>query len=342
MQIGDDRLGRMGANMVRRLMRDGHECVVYDVNPRAVKALVEEGALGTASLEQFVGQAQKPRVVWLMLPAAIIDETIAELVASCWSRATSSSTAAIPTTTTTSTAPQRSKPKGIHYRRCRHQRRRLGPRARLLPDDRRRDGGRAAPRSDLRGAGARRSMRRSARRARARAAHRAELGYMHCGPSGAGHFVKMVHNGIEYGFMPAYAEGFNILKARQCRQRKPTRPMRRPAPLADPEALSVRHRRARDRRSVASWQRHRLLAARSHGRGAACGSRILSEFGGHVSDSGEGRWTLKAAIDKGVPAPVLSARCTSVSPRAAKPNLPTSFCPRCVTNSAVMLNSRQK
>ena len=134
----------------------------------------------------------------------------------------------------------------------------------------------------------------------------APFGYLHCGPSGAGHFVKMVHNGIEYGVMAAYAEGMNILKSANAGKRQ-AHGRRRDQPAAKPAILPVRHRPAAGGRGLAAWQRHRLLAARPHGRRAEEPTPALTQFGGRVSDSGEGRWTLKAAIDTGVPAPVLSS-----------------------------------
>ena len=218
MQLGMIGLGRMGANMVRRLMRRGHECVVFDVDPgRRSSSWPGEGATGADSIEDFVGQADKPRA-GLADGAGRGRRHDARRAGPAARRGRRRrSTAATPTTATTS-ARQRAGRARDRLRRRRHQRRRLGARARLLPDDRRRRRGgrdgstRSSPRS-------RRAS--SPRRARPGATGEptpAEQGYLHCGPSGAGHFVKMVHNGIEYGLMAAYAEGLNILQERERRQ----------------------------------------------------------------------------------------------------------------------------
>ena len=213
MQLGMIGLGRMGANMVRRLMRGGHDCVAYDVSPEAVAGRRSRGRHGAAALDEFVAELEPPRDVWLMVPAA-----------SSTRRSTSSRRSSRPGDIADRrrqlVLPRRHRAgrpswptPGIHYVDVRHERRRLGARARLLPDDRRRAPTSVrAPRPDLRDAGARGRRDRHARPGAAASPARAEQGYLHCGPSGAGHFVKMVHNGIEYGLMAAYAEGFNILQ----------------------------------------------------------------------------------------------------------------------------------
>ena len=243
MQLGMIGLGRMGANMVRRLMRAGHECVVYDVHPEAVQALAEEGAVGATSLADLVAKLRKPRAVWLMVPAAVVDATLDAARAASSSR---DDTVIDGGNSYYHDDIRRAKQlagEGPALRRRRHQRRRLGPRARLLPDDRRRArSGRG---------GSTRSSRRS--RPAADAAPRtpgrdeqggtAEQGYLHCGPSGAGHFVKMVHNGIEYGLMAAYAEGLNILH--HANAGKEHRDVdAETTPLRAPGALPVRSRPA--------------------------------------------------------------------------------------------------
>ena len=210
MQLGMVGLGRMGANLVRRLMRDGHRCVVYDVNAEVVQELAGEGATGSSSLEDFVAKLEKPRAIWLMLPAAIVDSTL-DRSSRCSTRTMPSSTVGTPTIATTSPGPRRWRQKGsttstaVPAEGC-------GARPRLLPHDRRGDRCRCS--------GSTRSSRRSPLAWAARSPPRAATatggtapdGYLHCGPNGAGHFVKMVHNGIEYGMMAAIAEGLSIVK----------------------------------------------------------------------------------------------------------------------------------
>ena len=210
MQLGMIGLGRMGGNMVRRLIGGGHECVVFDRSPEAVEELVKAKAIGAASLADFVKKLAKPRAVWLMVPAAVTDKAIADLLPLLEQGDILIDGGNSYYIDDIRRAKELAA-EGHPLRRRRDERRRLGPRARLLHDDRRRDGRRDASRSDLRGwlpAGAISRGRRDARRRGT-----AEDGYLHCGPNGAGHFVKMVHNGIEYGLMAAYAEGFNILRA---------------------------------------------------------------------------------------------------------------------------------
>ncbi len=302
MQLGMIGLGRMGANMVRRLIKGGHECVVFDRSQKAVEGLVQEKAVGSTSLEDFTKKLQKPRVIWMMVPAAAVDGMISEI------------------------APflepgdilidggnsyyvddiRRAKelaPKGIHYvdvgtsggvwglerGYCmmiggeddivKH----LDPVfATLAP------GTGDIPRTP----------------GRSKAGGTSEQGYLHCGPNGGGHFVKMVHNGIEYGIMAAYAEGLNVLKAANIGKQKSeidaeTTPLRDPEhyqyDLNLPDIAEVWRRGS----VIASWLLDLTAAALFE-------DPALSNFAGRVSDSGEGRWTIKAAIDEAVPVPVLS------------------------------------
>jgi len=302
MQLGMIGLGRMGANMVRRLIKGGHECVVFDRSQKAVEGLVQEKAVGSSSLEDFTKKLQKPRVIWMMVPAAVVDEMISEI------------------------APflepgdilidggnsyyvddiRRAKelaPKGIHYvdvgtsggvwglergycmmiggeddivKHLDPVFATLAPGTGDIPrtPGRNKDGGTS------------------------------EQGYLHCGPNGAGHFVKMVHNGIEYGIMAAYAEGLSVLKAANIGKQKgeidaETTPLRDPDhyqyDLNLPDIAEVWRRGS----VIASW----LLDLTAT---ALFEDPALSNFAGRVSDSGEGRWTIKAAIDEAVPVPVLS------------------------------------
>jgi 6-phosphogluconate dehydrogenase len=303
MQLGMIGLGRMGANMVRRLMKSGHQCVVFDRSADTVKGLAGEGAVGAATLDEFVAKLTPPRSVWLMVPAAAVDGTVAGL------------------------APKLSKDdtivdggnsyyiddirrqtelraRGIHYvdvgtsggvwglerGYCMmiggdpEAVQRLDPVFKTL----------APGRGDI-----------PRTPGREKAGGTAEDGYLHCGPSGAGHFVKMVHNGIEYGIMAAYAEGLNILKhanvgktAREVDAE--TTPLRNPEhyqyDLPLPDVAEVWRRGS----VIASW----LLDLTAI---ALLKSPTLSNFEGRVSDSGEGRWTILAAIDEGVPAEVLTS-----------------------------------
>ena len=204
MQLGMIGLGRMGANMVRRLLRSGHECVVFDSSAANVEALVREGARGSTSLDEFVALLAKPRAIWIMVPAGAVDACSATSRRSSM-LVTSSSTAGTRTTSTTSVA-RSSSSAAPGVRRRRDERWRLGTRARVLPDDRRHAGSRDTARSDFPLTRARTRGDTDDARSSGEAGT-ADQGYLHCGPVGAGHFVKMVHNGIEYGLMAAYAEG---------------------------------------------------------------------------------------------------------------------------------------
>jgi 6-phosphogluconate dehydrogenase len=303
MELGMIGLGRMGTNMVLRLQRAGHHCVVFDTRQEAVRKLAKEGAKGTTSLKEFVDTLKKPRAIWMMVPAAAVDPTLKALIpllerddilidgGNSYYHDDIRRSADL-------------KSKGIRYvdvgtsggvwgsergyclmiggdeAVVRH----LEPVfAALAP------GIEEAPRTP----------------GRDKLAGTAEHGYLHCGPSGAGHFVKMVHNGIEYGMMASYAEGLNILHHANVGQQKNTVDAET-TPLRDPEHYAYDLNLAditevwRRGSVIASWLLD--LAATS-----LLDSPDLAKFAGRVSDSGEGRWTIKAAIDESVPAPVLSA-----------------------------------
>jgi 6-phosphogluconate dehydrogenase len=303
MQLGMIGLGRMGSNMVRRLLRKGQECVVYDVHASAAAPLVGDGAAGAASLEEFVAKLKPPRAIWLMVPAAVVDLTIEKLIGrlergdilidggNSYYHDDIRRAAAL-------------KSMGIHYvdvgtsggvwgldrGYCmmiggevdvvRH----LDPvLAALAP------GMGAEPLTP----------------GREKGSGTAEQGYLHCGPNGAGHFVKMVHNGIEYGLMAAYAEGLGILNAANI-GKKQSEVDAETTPLRDPEHYQY----DMDLRDITEvWRRGSVIASWLLDLTASSLVKdpALSQFAGHVSDSGEGRWTIKAAIDEAVPAPVLSA-----------------------------------
>ena len=303
MQIAIVGLGRMGAHIARRLMRAGHECIVYDLRPQSVEQLAADGAVGAASMKELVAKLSPPRPVWMMLPAGVVEQTIAGLVdllksddvlidgGNSYYRHDIARAKAL-------------KPKGIHYvdvgtsggiwglERGFCQMiggepaivRRLDPIFAAL-----------APAID--------SAPRTA--GREKHASTAEHGYLHCGPNGAGHFVKMVHNGIEYGIMAAYAEGFNILRHANIGAKAETADAET-APVQDLETyrydLNVAEIAEVWRRGsvIASWLLDLIADALFQ-------DPDLSGFQGRVSDSGEGRWTVQAAIDEGVPAHVLSA-----------------------------------
>jgi 6-phosphogluconate dehydrogenase len=303
MQLGMIGLGRMGANMVRRLLRAGHECVVFDMSPKAVAELVQEKAAGATDLKDFVKKLAAPRAVWLMVPAAVVDKTIADLLPLLDAGDTIIDGGNSYYIDDIRRAKELAA-KGIHYvdvgtsggvwglergycmmiggeneavNRLDPIFRRLAPGAGDIP--------RTPGRNDNDGT--------------------AELGYLHCGPNGAGHFVKMVHNGIEYGLMAAYAEGLGILRQANIGKEHgavdaETTPLRHPEHYQ--YELNLRDITEVWRRGsvVASWLLD-LTAA------ALVEDPALSKFAGRVSDSGEGRWTISAAIDEGMPAPVLSA-----------------------------------
>ena len=303
MQLGMIGLGRMGANMVRRLMRNGHECVVFDMSPKAVQELVQEQAVGSASLVEFIKKLKKPRAVWLMVPAAVTDKTIADLRP----HLESGDILIDGGNSYYIDDIRRAKelmPMGIHYVD-------VGTSGGVWGLERgycMMVGGEPAvvkrldPIFSTLAPGIGQIDRTPGRE---KLGGTAENGYLHCGPNGAGHFVKMVHNGIEYGLMAAYAEGFGILKSADVGKQEHAVDAET-TPLRDPEHyqydLNLRDISEVWRRGsvVASWLLDLIAASLAK-------DPALQKFAGWVSDSGEGRWTIKAAIDEAVPAPVLTA-----------------------------------
>jgi 6-phosphogluconate dehydrogenase len=304
MQLGMIGLGRMGANMVRRLMMDGHECVVFDVDADVVAQVESEGATGSGSLADFVSKLERPRAACVMVPAGLVGRVVDELMehleagdviidgGNSYYRDDVDRAALLA-------------PRGVHFvdvgtsggvhglergfclmiggeddvvERLDPVFASLGP------------GVEAAPRTE----------------GRTGEPIPSERGYLHCGPNGAGHFVKMVHNGIEYGIMAAYAEGLNVLHKANAGKLQPTEASAEVTPLREPEYyqydLPVPDVAEVWRRGsvIASW----LLDLTAH---ALAESPQLDDFGGFVSDSGEGRWTVLAAVEEGVPVPVLSS-----------------------------------
>jgi 6-phosphogluconate dehydrogenase len=303
MQLGMIGIGRMGANMVRRLIGGGHECVVFGRSPDAIARLVKEKAVGASSLADLVRKLAKPRAVWLMIPAVAVDATIADLLPLLESGDIVIDGGNSYYVDDLRRARELA-PKGIHYvdvgtsggvwglerGYCMMIGGETGVVERLDPVFRT-----LAPgRGDV-----------SRTPGREKAAGTAEEGYLHCGPSGAGHFVKMVHNGIEYGLMAAYAEGLDILRHANV-GRKSREADAETTPLRDPEHYQYDMNLAdiaevwRRGSVVASW----LLDLTAI---ALLESPDLASFSGRVSDSGEGRWTIRAAIDEGTPAEVLTA-----------------------------------
>jgi len=302
MQLGMVGLGRMGANMVRRLLKAGHNCVVFNRSPKAVEELAKEKAVGAASLQDLISKLQKPRAVWLMVPAAVVDQTIADL-APALERDDILIDGGNSYYVDDIRRAKELAPKGIHYVD-------VGTSGGVWGLERgycMMIGGEPPVVKHLDpifatlapGVG---DIARTP--GREKVGGTAERGYLHCGPNGAGHFVKMVHNGIEYGIMAAYAEGFGILRAANVGKRKheidaETTPLRDPEhyqyDLNLPDVAEVWRRGS----VIASW----LLDLTAS---ALLADPALSKFGGRVSDSGEGRWTIKAAIDEAQPAPVLT------------------------------------
>ena len=304
MQLGMIGLGRMGANMVRRLMKAGHQCVVYDVSANAVADLASEGAVGGSSLRDFVSQLNRPRAVWLMVPAGVVDQTLEKLVPLL----ADDDVVIDGGNSYYHDDIRRAKDlqaKGIHYIDVGTSGGVWGlERGYCLMIGGERE---AVMRLDpifstiAPGIG---DIPRTPGREKV-SGSTAEQGYLHCGPNGAGHFVKMVHNGIEYGLMAAYAEGLNILhKANVGKQQHEidaeTTPLRAPEHYQYDLNLSDISEVWRRGSVVASW----LLDLTASALGA---SPDLADFEGRVSDSGEGRWTVIAAIEEGAPAPVISA-----------------------------------
>jgi 6-phosphogluconate dehydrogenase len=303
MHLGMIGLGRMGASLVRRLTKDGHKCVVYDVNPAAAKKIAGRGVRGAVSIDELVAKLAKPRAVWVMVPAGVAGKTVEELAA----RMDAGDIVIDGGNTYYRDDLLRAKAlkrRGIHYVDCgtsggvfglergyclmiggddqvvKH----LHPVFKSIAP-----GVKAAPRTP----------------GRKGTPGSAERGYLHCGPTGAGHFVKMVHNGIEYGLMAAYAEGLNILRNANAGKRSrdtdaETAPLRNPEyyqyDLDLPQIAEVWRRGS----VIGSWLLDLTAASLLNSPG-------LKDYAGRVSDSGEGRWTIAAAIDEAVPAPVLSA-----------------------------------
>jgi 6-phosphogluconate dehydrogenase len=303
MQLGMIGLGRMGANIIRRIMRDGHTAVAYDTNPDSVDTLAGEGAVGAKTLEEFVQKLDKPRVAWVMIPAGITDKVVEQLAdlmeegdiiinggnsnyREDFDRATAL------------------KPRGINYID-------VGTSGGVWGLDRGyclMIGGEDGPvqhcdplfASIAPGLG---EIERTPGRSGDPAPE--EQGYLHCGPAGSGHFVKMVHNGIEYGMMAAYAEGLNVLAKANAGAKEQSHSAEE-TPLDQPQYFQY----DLDLAKVAEvWRRGSVIASwlLDLTAGALHGNPNLDGIAGRVSDSGEGRWTIKAAIDEGVPVPVLSA-----------------------------------
>jgi 6-phosphogluconate dehydrogenase len=303
MQIGIIGLGRMGGDMARRLLRARHECVVYDVHPDAVKALASEGAFGATALGEFVDQLVAPRTVWLMAPAAAVDPLLRDLVP-LLARGDIVIDGGNSHFHDDLRRAAELAEKGLHYVD-------VGTSGGVWGKERGyclMIGGEAdvVQRLDPVFAALAPGIDAASRTAgRTHSAGTAERGYLHCGPHGAGHFVKMVHNGIEYGLMAAYAEGLNILRGAGAGLREnivdaETTPLRHPEYYRYDFKLDDIAEVWRHGSVIASWLLD-LTAA------ALMKDPHLAKFAGRVSDSGEGRWTVDAAIDEGVPAPVISA-----------------------------------
>ncbi len=302
MKLGMIGLGRMGANMVRRLIKDGHECVVFDRSPETVNDLVKEKAIGASSLADFVRKLEKPRAVWLMVPAGVVDQSIADLLP-LLERGDILIDGGNSYYVDDIRRAGELAAKGIHYVD-------VGTSGGIWGLERgycMMIGGENAVVQKLDpifatlapGLG---NIPRTP--GREQTGGTAEQGYLHCGSNGAGHFVKMVHNGIEYGIMAAYAEGLSVLKFANIGAQS-SQADAETTPLRDPEDYQYNFNIAdvaevwRRGSVIASWLLD--LTAR-----ALIADPQLSKFTGRVSDSGEGRWTIKAAIDEGVPVPVLT------------------------------------
>jgi len=302
MQLAMIGLGRMGANMVRRLLLGGHQCVVFDASPKAIEDLTKDKAIGASSVADLVRKLEKPRTVWLMVPAAIVDKTIADIVPHLEGgdilidggnsyyvddirRANALATKGINYVDVGTSG-------GIWGLQRGYCMMIGGPEAAVRHLD---------PIFKTLAPGIGDIARTPGRE---KIGGTAELGYLHCGQSGAGHFVKMVHNGIEYGVMSAYSEGLNILRHANVGERKRAVDAET-TPLRNPEL----YRYDLDLRDIAElWRRGSVIASWLLDLTAAALAKdpTLSNFAGKVSDSGEGRWTIKAAIDEAVPVPVLS------------------------------------
>jgi 6-phosphogluconate dehydrogenase len=303
MTLGMIGLGRMGSNMVRRLTRAGHDCVVFDRSADAVAALAKEGATGAASLEDFVARLPAPRVVWLMVPAAVVEPTI-EKLAGRLTRGDTIVDGGNSYYVDDIARARRLADRGLHYVD-------VGVSGGVWGLERgycQMIGGETAPVRALEPIfAALAPPLESAPRTPGRVgqAAAAERGYLHCGGAGAGHFVKMIHNGIEYGLMAAYAEGLSILRHADVGSGGHEADAET-TPLRDPE----HYRYDFDVAAVAElWRRGSVVSSwlLDLTAGALLEQPDLAAFAGRVSDSGEGRWTVRAAIDESVPAPVLSA-----------------------------------
>ena len=302
MQLGMVGLGRMGANMTRRLIRKGHDCVVFDMSPKAVSELVTESAVGAKSLADLVTQLAKPRAVWLMVPAAVVDKTIADLLP----HLEAGDILIDGGNSYYIDDIQRAKdlaPKRIHYVDVgtsggvwgleRGYCMMIGGEKEVVQ--------RLDPIFATLGPGIGDIPRTPGRE---KAGGTSEQGYLHCGPNGAGHFVKMVHNGIEYGIMAAYAEGLAVLRGANAGKHTGDIDAET-TPLRDPEHYQYDLNLA----DVAEvWRRGSVIASwlLDLTASALIKDPALAAFAGRVSDSGEGRWTIKAAIDEAVPVPVLT------------------------------------
>jgi 6-phosphogluconate dehydrogenase len=303
MQLGMIGLGRMGANMVKRLMKAGHECVVFDMNPKNVAELVSAGAVGADSLDDFVAKLSLPRVVWLMIPAGIVDHSLADLE----SRMTKDDIVIDGGNSYYIDDIRRGhelKARGLHYVDVgtsggvwgfeRGYCQMIGGETEIVQH--------LDPIFKTLAPGRGNADRTPGRE---KVGGTAEEGYLHCGPAGSGHFVKMVHNGIEYGLMAAYAEGLNILKKANVGKQSQTADAET-TPLRNPEHYQYDLNLA-DITEV--WRRGSVIASWLLDLTAISllAEPSLEGFSGRVSDSGEGRWTIQAAIDESAPAPVLSA-----------------------------------
>ena len=302
MQLGMVGLGRMGANMVRRLLKAGHRCTVFDVFAKLVEDLAGEGAIGASSFADLSKKLDKPRTIWLMVPAAVVDKTIGDLVPFLEAGDSIIDGGNSYYVDDIRRAKELA-PKGIHYvdvgtsggvwGRERGYCMMIGGETDIVQ------------RLDAIFATLAPGIGEIARTpGREQLQGTAEQGYLHCGPNGAGHFVKMVHNGIEYGIMAAYAEGLGVLKAASAGKQQneadaETTPLREPEHYQYELNLTDISEVWRRGSVIASW----LLDLTAN---ALVADPKLSQFAGRVSDSGEGRWTIKAAIDEGVPVPVLT------------------------------------
>jgi 6-phosphogluconate dehydrogenase len=302
MQLGMIGLGRMGANMVRRLLRAGHQCIVYDRSPQTVQELVKERAVGSDSLANFVKKLTKPRAIWLMVPAGVVDQMIAELAPLLEQGDTLIDGGNSYYVDDLRRAKELAQ-KGMHYVD-------VGTSGGVWGLERgycMMIGGETSVVQRLDpifatlapGIG---NISRTPGREKLNGT--AEQGYLHCGSNGAGHFVKMVHNGIEYGIMAAYAEGLGVLKSSDAGKRKGDTDAET-TPLRDPEQYQY-DLNLRDIAEV--WRRGSVIASwlLDLTASALTADPQLAQFAGRVSDSGEGRWTIKAAVDEGVPVPVLT------------------------------------